>query len=100
MAGGCVLVGCGCVEVRSEFSNKFKYVLFPSMLTNPWPSTAEVRITSEFAPFTGTLIPSVIEEEEEKEDEMVVKVNVSSFSRSIETVYLNFHHPDLEQPRP
>lgn len=62
MAGGCVLVGwgCGCtwVEVRSEFSNKFKYVLFPSMLTNPWPSTAEVNITSEFPPFTGTLTPS------------------------------------------
>lgn len=62
MEGGWVLVGwgcvCACVEVRSELSNRFKYVLLPSMLTNPWPSIAEVRITSAFPPFTGTLTPS------------------------------------------
>jgi len=59
MGGGWVLVGCGCTwvaaGVRSELSNKFRYVLLPSMLTKPCPPTAEVSITSALPEFRDTL---------------------------------------------
>lgn len=57
-----VLVGCGCtcvdppdVVVRSALSNKFRYVLLPSILTKPCPPTAEVNITSPLPEFRDTL---------------------------------------------
>lgn len=59
MGGGWVLVGCGCTcvdpDVRSVLSNKFRYVLLPSMLTKPCPPTAEVNMTSPLPEFTDTL---------------------------------------------
>ena len=61
MDGGCVLGGCGCTwvgaGVRSVVSNRFRYVLFPSILTKPSPPIAEVNMTSPPLPpeFRDTL---------------------------------------------
>lgn len=57
MGGGWVLVGCTSVNpgVRSVLSNRFRYVLLPSILTKPSPPTAEVNMTSPPPEFRDTL---------------------------------------------
>lgn len=55
--------------VRSVLSNRFRYVLLPSMLTKPCPPTAEVNITSPLPEFRDTLTLSPEDKSGEKSRE-------------------------------